>query len=397
MLTSAPRSASYKSDHSSSETHRPSASELLRYFVRLGTTGFGGPIALVGAMERELVERRRWVSDQELKDGLAFSQLAPGPLAAQLAIYLGWVCGGIRGATLAGLGFVGPSFVMVVALAALYAKFGGIAWLQGAFYGVGAAVIAIIARSAWRLARKTLARDRLGWFLFSLMAVVTAWREAEIVWVIVLCGVVSLSVKTRQQDSRALFASMSFPSLAVAVTTSSLTTTTTLFGYFASAGLFVFGSGLAIVPFLYGGVVQQHHWLTERQFLDAVAVALITPGPVVITVAFIGHLVGGLSGAFAAAAGVFAPVYVITIALAPHYDRLKQNARVRAFVDGVTAAATGAIAGAAFVLGKRAVIDWTTASIALGTLIMLATFRKIPEPAVVLVAGVVGILATTRG
>jgi chromate transporter len=165
----------------------------------------------------------------------------------------------------------------------------------------------------------------------------------------------------------------------------------TLFTYFGSAGLFVFGSGLAIVPFLHGGVVQQHQWLTERQFLDAVAVALITPGPVVITVAFIGYLVAGAFGAAAAAAGVFAPVYLITIWLAPHYDRLKTNAHVRAFVDGVTAAATGAIAGAAFVLGRRALVDGPTILLAAITLILLFKARKIPEPLLILAAGVVGI------
>jgi chromate transporter len=383
---------------------RPSSRELLRFFLWLGTTGFGGPIALVGYMEREFVERRGWVTRQELKDGLAFSQLAPGPLAAQLAIYLGWLCQGARGATLVGVAFVAPSFLMVLALAALYLRLGGMSWLQGAFYGIGAAVIAIIARSAVKLARTTLGRDRLMWVLFAVSALVTAWTESEIVWVFALCGVVAVLAKATSRVPGQRVASIGvaiggiqFPDWLVGGLhgPAPVAMLGTLFLYFASAGLFVFGSGLAIVPFLHGGVVQQHHWLTERQFLDAVAVALITPGPVVITVAFIGYLVAGALGATAAAAGVFAPVYVLTLLLAPHYERLKADQRVRAFVDGVTAAATGAIAGAAFVLGRCAVIDFTTAAIAICTLLLLFRARKIPEPLVIAAAGVVGVLVTT--
>jgi chromate transporter len=385
---------------------RPSLGELARFFLRLGTTGFGGPIALVGYMERELVERRSWVTMREFADGLAFSQLAPGPLAAQLAIYLGWLVAGVRGATVVGVAFIAPSFLMVIALAAAYQRLGGIAWLQGAFYGVAAAVIAIIARSAFKLARSTLGRDWLLWALFAVSGVVTAWTESEIVWVFVGCGIAAVVARSsslvRWSRAASLLATAPLGAAGVpgwplvagpwAAPTSSLAT---LFVYFGSAGLFVFGSGLAIVPFLHGGVVVEHRWLTERQFLDAVAVALITPGPVVITVAFIGYLVAGALGAVAAAAGVFAPVYLMTLFLAPHYERFKANERVRAFVNGVTAAATGAIAGAAFVLGRRAVIDLATALIALVALGLLLGRRRIPEPLVIAAAGVAGVLITS--
>jgi chromate transporter len=376
---------------------RPGIGELTRFFLWLGTAGFGGPIALVGAMDRTLVHERGWVSRQELADGLAFCQLAPGPLAAQLAIYIGWLKGGVRGATAVGVAFIGPSFLMVLALAVLYQRSGGMAWLQGAFFGIGAAVIAVIARSAVKLARSTLGRDRLLWVLFAVSAVVTVWTESEIVWVFLIAGLVAVVGRGWSAlRARALSLAVMLPSSVSSVLPVATDTVTaaTVFAYFAAAGMFVFGSGLAIVPFLHAGVVVQHGWLTERQFLDAVAVALITPGPVVITVAFIGYLISGLTGATAAAIGVFAPVYVITVLLAPHYQRLKSNRNVGAFVEGVTAAATGAIAGAAVVLGRRAIVDGTSILIAVTVLALLMLPRRIPEPLLVLAAGVVGVLVT---
>ena len=237
------------------------------------------------------------------------AQLAPGPLAAQLAIYLGWVRGGVLGATLVGVAFVVPSFLMVLALAAMYLRLGGLPWMQGMFYGIGAAVIAIIGRSAYKLVKSTIARDWLLWAIFAVSAVSTAWTESEIIWLFVLSGVVALVV--RQGSLRPGSAAAVLPVWLISGLhgPAAGTTLATLFWYFAEAGAFVFGSGLAIVPFLYGGVVRDFQWLTERQFLDAVAVAMITPGPVVITVAFIGHLVGGPLGATLAALGVFLPCY----------------------------------------------------------------------------------------
>jgi chromate transporter len=165
-----------------------------------------------------------------------------------------------------------------------------------------------------------------------------------------------------------------------------------IFLYFAEAGAFVFGSGLAIVPFLHGGVVNQFHWLTERQFLDAVAVAMITPGPVVITVAFIGYLVAGLFGGLSAALGVFLPCYLFVILPAPYFKRIAQNPWIAAFVEGVTAAATGAIAGAAVVLGRRAIFDIPTAAIAVVTFLILWKIRRVPEPIIIVFAGIAGVV-----
>ncbi len=374
---------------------RCSLREFLSYFLRLGTLGFGGPIALAGHMQKDLVEERKWVSSEDYVEGLAFSQLSPGPLAAQLAMYLGWLRAGALGATLTGAVFVLPSFLMVMVLAGLYVHYGRLPWIQGVFYGIGAAVIAIIARSAYKLIRSTLKKDWLLWALFTALAITTAWKESEIVWLFLLCGLVSMFVKARPQFRVAPNAIPMLAGFGNLVTgahgAAAAATVGTLFLFFLKAGAFVFGSGLAIVPFLYGGVVGQFHWLTERQFVDAVAVAMITPGPVVITAGFIGYLVAGPIGATLAALAVFVPPYLIVITGAPYYRRFAKNLQVKAFVQGVTAAAVGAIAGAAFILGRRSLIDLPTISIAVVTFGLLG-FKKIPEPVLIIAAGVAGLV-----
>jgi chromate transporter len=366
-------------------------SRLVAYFLRLGTVGFGGPIALVGYMQRDLVEDRHWVSNEDYLEGLAFSQLSPGPLAAQLANYLGWVHSGTLGATLAGIAFVLPSLLMVLALAAMYVHFGQLAWIQGMFYGIGAAVSAIIVRSAWRLIQKTLGKDYLLWIVFAILAITTVWTESEILSLFILSGLVSMLIKAPPGGQSTLAKAVMTPLGFVGVYAPPGTkTVTTVFFFFLKAGAFVFGSGLAIVPFLYGGVVNGFHWLTERQFLDAVAVAMITPGPVVITSGFIGYLVAGPLGALAATLAVFLPPYLLVIFVAPYYRRFAKNRQVKAFVQGVTAAAVGAIAGAAIILTKRAVMDFPTVLIATVSLLLLLRFKKMPEPLIILGAGIVG-------
>jgi chromate transporter len=369
--------------------------QFLGYFARLGALGFGGPIALAGYMQRDLVEERRWVSKQDYVEGLAFAQLCPGPLAAQLAMYLGWVRAGFLGATLVAVAFVGPSFLMVLALAALYVRFEGLPWMQGVFYGVAAAVIGILARSVVKLVRLAVGRDWLLWLIFGAAAAVTALTESEVVWVFLLGGLVTLLVRAPPRLRRPKAVPGVVPELAWLVSglhgPATAGTLWTLLWYFAEAGAFVFGSGLAIIPFLHGGVVERFGWLDDRQFLDAVAVAMITPGPVIITAGFIGYLVAGPVGATVASLGVFLPPYLFVVVLAPYYRRFAQNRQVKAFVQGVTAAATGAIAGAAFVLGRHAIVDVPTALIALATLGVLLGVKKVPEPLVILAAGAVGL------
>jgi chromate transporter len=365
-------------------TSRPTTAALVKYFLYLGSLGFGGPVALVGYMQRDLVEARQWFAKEEYVKSLALAQLAPGPLAAQLAICLGYVHSGVRGATLVALAFVLPSFIMTVAISWLYVHFGGLSPMQAAFYGVGAAVIGIIAIAAYKLAKLTIAGDRLQWVIFAVMATVTARTEQESVALFVLSGLVTMVALAPPA-----WLKRSAPAcLALAITPDILVR---IVWFFAKAGAFVFGSGLAIVPFLYGGVVQEYGWLDDKQFVDAVAVAMLTPGPVVITVAFIGYLVAAFPGALAAAIGVFLPVYLFVVIPFPWFDRISANPSVKAFVAGVTAAASGTIAGACFVLARRAIVDLPTAVIGAAALI-IAWRWKVPEPVLIAAGAAAGLV-----
>ncbi len=379
---------------------RASLTALVRYFLYLGTFGFGGPVALVGFMHRDLVERRRWIDEDEYRLGIALAQIMPGPLAAQLAIALGYFQHGVLGATLVGAAFIVPSFLMVIAISMAYLRYGGLWWMQALFYGIGAAVIGIIAIAAYKLSRSTNKRDPLLWGIFVALAALTIWAEAELAECFVLAGFVALFARARPPRRAAV--AMVVVGLAVIgliwlmerwvthLGAGSESVLVSLLVFFTKAGAFVFGSGLAIVPFLHQGVVQQFGWLNEQQFVDAVAVAMITPGPVVITVAFIGFLVARLAGAIAAAIGIFLPVYVFTIVPAPWFGRNRDNPQLKAFVQGATAAATGAISGAVVLIAQRAIYDLPTTLMAAASLAILWRF-KIPEPIVVVVAGAIGL------
>jgi len=349
---------------------------LIYYFLKLGAVGFGGPIALVGYMHRDLVEEKKWITEADYKEGLALAQLAPGPLAAQLAIYLGYVDYKIIGATLAGLAFVLPSFLMVVAIGYAYVEFGGLPWMQSVFYGVGAAVIGIIAISGYKLTKKTIGKDWLLWIIFLVLGVVTFLTESENIWLILAAGFAVWFVKAPPKflnTTNSIFLSPILLQITSQFSTNEKLTQ--IWWFFLKAGAFVFGSGLAIVPFLYGGVVNDYHWLNERQFLDAVAVAMITPGPVVITVGFIGYLVAGFPGAAIAALATFLPCYLFTIIPAPYFKKYGKHPAIKTFIDGVTAAAIGAIAGAVIVLAKRQFTDILSVIIALTAVLLLIRFK----------------------
>jgi chromate transporter len=374
--------------------------QLILYFLKLGTIGFGGPVALVGYMHRDLIENRNWISDEDYKEGLALAQLAPGPLAAQLSIYLGFVHYRLLGATLCGLAFIIPSFIMVVGLGIVYKQFGGLPWMQAVFYGIGAAVIGIIVMSSYKLTIKSVGKLKLSlikqnwllWIFYASGIAVTFITKSENVLLFVAAGLIYMFVKAPPQWIK------NKPSVSVLLLGISgfwqfeWNSLGKIGWFFTKAGAFVFGSGLAIVPFLHAGVVTENHWLTEAQFVDAVAVAMITPGPVVITVGFIGYLIAGFPGASVAALATFLPCYLFTVIPAPYFKKIAKNASIKAFVDGITAAVVGALAGAVIVIATRSIVDIPTALIAIAALAALIYFKKIQEPYIIVMAAVAGLL-----
>jgi chromate transporter len=376
--------------------------QLVAYFLGLGTYGFGGPVALIGYMHRDLVERRQWITDADYREGVALAQLAPGPLAAQLAIYLGYVHYGVVGSTLVGIAFVLPSFLMVLVLGWAYVLYGGLNWMQAVFYGVGASVIGIIAFSSFKLTKRTIGKDWLLWLIFLASFAATIVTQSEVVWLFLGAGILAWLIKTPPKFLKRSTPTGACYVLPLAVVSEAATTNSDLFWqigwFFTKAGAFVFGSGLAIIPFLYGGVVKEFGWLDDHQFLDAVAVAMITPGPVVITVGFIGYLVAGVSGACVAALATFLPCYLFTVIPAPYFKKYGKRPGIAAFVEGVTAAAIGAISGAVVVLGYRTLftdgrtIDLAKTAIMFATLGILMTGKRIPEPLIVLGAAIIGLV-----
>jgi len=377
--------------------------DMTAYFLKLGTWGFGGPVALVGYMHRDLVEDKAWLTDEEYKEGLALAQLAPGPLAAQLGIYIGFVHYRFIGATLAGLAFVLPSFIMVVLLGMAYQLYGGLAWMQAVFYGVGAAVIGIIGLSAYKLTLKTISKFELTaikekwllWLFYIVGIIVTVITQKEEILLFLACGILYMLIKVPPQWLKRPTTVPAGILLSIGFWRYDSRTLPEIGWFFLKAGTFVFGSGLAIVPFLHGGVVKEFGWLNEHQFVDAVAVAMITPGPVVITVGFIGYLVAGFPGACVAALATFLPCYLFTVALAPSFKKIARNVSIKAFVEGITAAVIGALVGSVIIIGLRSIIDIPTALIAIAAVFALTYIKKLNEPYIIGVAAIIGVLIKT--
>ena len=369
--------------------------ELVRYYLRLGLIGFGGPVALVGQMERELVGERKWLTKEEMREGIAVCQSLPGPLAIQVGIWISYIRGGFWGAWAGGWAFILPNFVIVTVLGALYIHFGGLSAVKAVFYGVSPAVIALILHSCYRLTKLGM-KDWLEWLLAAAAFVITVAVQAEVALLFIGCGILgvlyygSLFRKRTTSTTSSLLAGV--PLVAASVGPGSGAMLGKLFAFFLKAGSLTFGSGLVIVPFLEKGLVQQTGWLNEREFLVAVAMGMISPGPVVITATFVGYLVAGFWGAVVATIGIFLPSFLLILIAAPILMRYRANPNVQGFIKGAYAAAIGTILGACVLLGRIAIGDWLTALIALLSLVVL--FRwKVSNPLLVAAAAVVGLIA----
>ena len=369
--------------------------EVVRYFLRLGLLGFGGPVALVAQMERELVTERGWLTKEQMREAIAVCQSLPGPLAIQVGIYISYLRGGFWGAWAGGWAFIFPNFVIVAALGALYVYFGGLQPVTAIFYGVSPAVIALILHSCYRLARLGM-EDWVQWVLAAVCLGVTVALQAEVALLFIGAGIVGILYYGRfwQRSSSATTLMVAAPlaPLAPVAQVASTSTLAKLLLFFLKAGALTFGSGLVIVPFLQQGVVQQYGWLNERDFLIAVAVGMISPGPVVITATFVGYLVAGFWGSLMATVGIFLPSFILVLVAAPILARHRSNRNVQGFVKGAYAAAIGTILGACALLGRIAIGDWLTILVGLAALVAL--FRwKVSNPLLMAVAAAAGLVA----
>ena len=376
----------------SAETASARLREIVAYFLRLGTLGFGGPVALVGQMEKELVQERGWLRRDEMRDVIAVAQSLPGPLAIQVGIFIAYLRGGFWGAWAGGWAFILPNFVIVSALGALYVHFGGLSWMTAIFYGVSPAVIALILHSCWRLAKLGM-EDRLQWAIAAACFVVTVALHAEVAVLFIgagILGVLYYGTLFRRAPPTSL---MTFAPIGLGTAKSATPSTLAqLLAFFLKAGSLTFGSGLVIVPFLEKGLVQQTGWLDGREFLVAVAVGMLSPGPVVITATFVGYLVAGFRGALVSTIGIFLPSFLLILIVAPILIRHRGNRNVQGFVKGAYAAAIGTILGASVLLGRIAIGDWLTALVGMASLAVL--FRwKVSNPLLIAATAAIGLIA----
>jgi chromate transporter len=382
-------------NHATAENRAPGIRDLVMYFLRLGTFGFGGPVALCGLMEKELVQDRGWLTKQEMRDAIAVSQSLPGPLAIQVGIFAAYLRGGFWGAWAGGWAFILPNFLIVAALGALYVHFGGLSWMTAIFYGVSPAVIALILHSCWRLAKLGM-EDWLQWVIAAICFVVTVVFQAELAILFIGAGIIGIfyygSLFRRHKPPPVAGAMAMIPLGAMTAKPTTASTLGQLFTFFFKAGSLTFGSGLVIVPFLEKGLVQQTGWLNGREFFVAVAVGMLSPGPVVITATFVGYLVAGFWGSLVATVGIFLPSFLLILFVAPILIRHRENLNVQGFVKGAYGAAIGTILGACVLLSKIAIGDWLTALIAIASVVVL--FRwKVSNPLLVGVTAVIGLIA----
>ncbi len=378
----------------------PSLFDLVRYFLMLGATGFGGPVALANSMRRDMVETRGWLDEASYDRGLAIATACPGPMAYQLGVYCGYITHGVPGALAIAIAFALPPFVIVVTIAAFYERFAGAGLVRGLFYGIGPVVVALILRASWNLGRKTLKRDYPAWAVAIVAGVVTIALRQELTWLFLAAGIVGIvAFAPRPKSTSVGQAAPMTPKmrafgapvlLALAVPSSGLAPA--LFWFFLKTGFLVFGSGLVVVSFVKTYIVDQYHWVDNRTFVDAVAVGMISPGPVVITATFVGYAVDGFAGATAATVGIFLPSIVLTVLATPLLVRYGSHPRVAGFVRGVTVAVVGVLAGTTYLIGTPVVVDAFSAAVVIAVLAAPLVTTRVPDQAYVGLGALLGVL-----
>ncbi len=381
----------------SDERAAPTLGQFVLYFLRLGALGFGGPVALANSMRRDLVETRDWLTAEEYENGLALAAACPGPLAYQLGVFCGYVRFGVVGGLAVAIAFGLAPFLIVTLTAWLYVRFAGNWQLRALFYGVAPVVVALILKACWNLGRRTLRQDRLAWIFAVVACAITVIVQRELALMFVMAGLIGAFVFRRPKVSATAAASLADSRLRamalLPVAASGFSgTTAKLFLFFFKTGLLVFGSGLVIVPFLKTQVVDQYHWLGNREFLDSVAIGMISPGPVVITATFVGYLLDGFVGALAATIGIFSPPVLFTVLATPILLRYYNHPRLAGFIRAVGVTVVGVLVGTTYLVGKEAIGDWLTVTVGIISLVVIVVWKKLPEPFVVLAGGVIGVL-----
>src|SRR5579863_500327 len=374
---------------------RPSLAQVASYFLRLGATGFGGPVALANYMRRDWVETSHWISDREYAEGLAIATACPGPLAYQLGVYCGYVSQGVAGGIVAALAFATAPFIIVLCAAALYMHFADATALRALLYGIAPIVVGLILRASWNLGVKTIGADVVAIAIAGIACAVTAVLEEEPT-IVLLAAAIFGAFAFARAPSRSAAACIAPLPLTLGAVAAPLATSPQLFLFFFRTGLLVFGSGLVIVPFLQSYVVTDYHWLTQQQFLDAVAVGIISPGPVVISATFVGYLVAGVGGAAAASAGIFLPSVLFTLLGTPLLRRYRDDPRLQGFVRGISVAVVGVLIGTVYLVGKSTIVDVVTAVLMVASLTAPLVWHKLPDQALVLLGAAIGLLTYHR-
>ncbi|WP_083887009.1 chromate efflux transporter [Nodosilinea nodulosa] len=391
--------------------------ELARLFLRLGLIGFGGPQAHIAMIHDEAVARRGWFTEEQFLEGVAVCEMLPGPASTQMGIYTGYLRAGQLGAMVAGLCFITPAFLIVLALSWAYFRFQGVPQIDNLFLGISPVVMAIILGFCWKLSKKAI-KDWPGAAIALSVLLLSLLFRANILLLFVLAGLVGLvvyrprgsSLRTGVWLAPLVPIIQGLPTVLATVPGDLLSVSSfwgldriqdyfvPLFAFFLKTGAFIFGGGLVIIPLLEAAVVNDFGWLTRSEFLDGVALGSLTPGPVVITAAFVGYKVAGVLGALVATVAIFTPSFGFIMFAAPFLLRLRQNPWVKSFLKGVMPAALGAIAAAAIPLAATALIQPTlprtvvAVTVGIAALIALVRFRR-PTWQLVPAGAVVGLIA----